>query len=55
MEYCIKYESCHARASYRVTGKTLTENTCGTHLTRVVRDNAAGNDGEVTVKVLKEG
>ena len=56
MEYCIKYDLCHAGASYQVTrednGYQLS--CCGTHLTRVVRDVAAGaKDNTVDVKVIR--
>jgi hypothetical protein len=45
---------CQAFARYEVTGKTLTVGTCGTHLTRVVRSWACGNEGVVTVRVLRD-
>jgi hypothetical protein len=44
---------CQAFARYEVRG-SLTSQCCGTHLTRVVRNYAAGNNGIVTVRVLKD-
>lgn len=45
--------SCQAFATYEVTGKTYSVRVCGTHLSRVIRNCAAGNEGIVTVRVLR--
>lgn len=56
MEACDRSHDngCQAFATYEVTTPKGVRPTCGTHLTRVVQDAASGNDGIVTVKVLRK-
>jgi hypothetical protein len=45
--------SCQAFATYEVEGRHGKREVCGVHLSRVIRYEAVGNQGVVTVRVLR--